>query len=52
MKKKLVCMIMTGVVAGMLGGCGDSTVTPPETAVVDEAVSMQEVLESGEISHF
>ena len=42
MKKKLVCMIMTGVVAGMLGGCGDSTVTPPETAVVDEAVSMQE----------
>ena len=42
MKKKLVCMIMTGVVAGMLGGCGDSTVTPPETAAVDEAVSMQE----------
>ena len=42
MKKKLVCMIMTGVVAGMLGGCGDSTVSTPETAVVDEAVSMQE----------
>ena len=42
MKKKLVCMIMTGVVAGMLGGCGGSTVTPPEAAVVDEAVSMQE----------
>ena len=42
MKKKLVCMIMTGVVAGMLGGCGGSTVSPSETAAVDEAVSMQE----------
>ena len=42
MKKKLVCMIMTGVVAGMLGGCGGSTVSTPETAAVDEAVSMQE----------
>ena len=35
-------MIMTGVVAGMLGGCGGSTVSTPETAAVDEAVSMQE----------
>lgn len=42
MKKKLVCMIMTGVVAGMLGGCGGSTVSTFETAAVDEAVSMQE----------
>ena len=42
MKKKLVCMIMTGVVAGMLGGCGGSTVSTPETAAVDETVSMQE----------
>ena len=42
MKKRLVCMMMTGAVAAsLLGGCGSSTAATTETAVTDDAASTQ-----------
>ena len=42
MKKRLVCMIMTGVVAAsLLGGCGSSTTSTTETVVTDDQASTQ-----------